>query len=237
MSSLHTLFACHPSPPKTWKASPPERTRTFVYTVTSLRIRVPRRCLLPRPQALRRPARCPPALQCPPAMPGAPNPPAGNSGSPRPASGRRGACGRARGFIRAHGPPVHPATLNMRPGDTVAVGLEAQNVRDLFSIPLLVQYDPAVIQIDDVRNGGFLSGGTQEIAIVQQCGSTTRSGHYFRFAAAGNSGHQRQRYPAGSGVRAIGPGNASLQIVQVNARDSQQRNLPLSVGEAKIQVK
>ena len=35
-------------------------------------------------------------------------------------------------------------------------------------MPLLFQYDPKVISVEDVRQGGFLSGGTQPIAIVQR---------------------------------------------------------------------
>ena len=41
-------------------------------------------------------------------------------------------------------------------------------MNDLYSIPLLIHYNPAVIQVEEVRDGGFLSGGTQEIAIVQR---------------------------------------------------------------------
>jgi len=43
-----------------------------------------------------------------------------------------------------------------------------ENVSDLFSIPLLLQYNPAVISVEEVRHGGFLQAGDQEIAIVQK---------------------------------------------------------------------
>ncbi len=61
-----------------------------------------------------------------------------------------------------------PATMAMKPGDTTTLGLAISNVNDLFSIPLMIHYDPSVIQVEEVRNGGFLSGGTQEIAVVQR---------------------------------------------------------------------
>ena len=61
-----------------------------------------------------------------------------------------------------------PATMAMKPGDTTTLGLAISNVNDLYSIPLMIHYNPAVIQVEEVRNGGFLSGGTQEIAIVQR---------------------------------------------------------------------
>jgi hypothetical protein len=37
-------------------------------------------------------------------------------------------------------------------------------------------------------------------------------------------------------VRAVAPGNTVLQILQVNAHDSQHRNIPMVSGEAAIQV-
>ncbi len=33
---------------------------------------------------------------------------------------------------------------------------------------MLVQFNPAVISIEDVKQGGFLSGGTQDVAIVER---------------------------------------------------------------------
>src|SRR5438552_623283 len=61
-----------------------------------------------------------------------------------------------------------PQSLSLKAGQTATIGVVVDNVSDLFSIPLLLQYNPAVISVEEVQHGGFLSGGTQEIAIVQQ---------------------------------------------------------------------
>jgi hypothetical protein len=37
-------------------------------------------------------------------------------------------------------------------------------------------------------------------------------------------------------VKAIAPGSSNLSIVQVNAKDSQQKPIPLVTGEAVLQV-
>jgi len=51
----------------------------------------------------------------------------------------------------------------------MTVGVVVDNVSDAnFSIPVLVQYNPAVISVEEVRHGGFLQAGDQEIAIVQK---------------------------------------------------------------------
>jgi general secretion pathway protein D len=129
-----------------------------------------------------------------------------------------------------------PTSISMKAGDTMTIGLSAENVRDLYSIPLLLQYNPAVIQVEDVRNGGFLSGGTQEIAIAQ--GEPTPQGQLVVSAT------RRPNTPGISGtgtlfgivIKAIAPGNSQLQILQVNARDSQQKPLVITTGTATIQV-
>jgi general secretion pathway protein D len=129
-----------------------------------------------------------------------------------------------------------PSTVSMKAGDTMTIGLSVNNAADLYSIPLLLQYNPAVIQIEDIQNGGFLSGGTQEIAIVHQ--EDQQKGQ------AVVSATRRPNTPGISGtgtllgivIKAIAPGTSQLQILQVNARDSQQRPIAMTSGTASIQV-
>ena len=58
--------------------------------------------------------------------------------------------------------------MNLSPGQTATIGVVVENVTDLFSVPMLLQYNPAIISVEEVRHGGFLSGGSQEIAMVQR---------------------------------------------------------------------
>jgi hypothetical protein len=37
-------------------------------------------------------------------------------------------------------------------------------------------------------------------------------------------------------VKAIGPGTSTLSIVQINAKDSQQRSIPIVTSEATLRV-
>jgi hypothetical protein len=129
-----------------------------------------------------------------------------------------------------------PAATTMKVGDTTTLGLAVSNVTDLYSIPLLVHYNPAVIQVEEVRNGGFLSGGTQEIAIVQAPGSQPGEIVVSATRQPNTPGINGTGTLVGFVIRAIAPGNSSLQILQVNAHDSQQRTIPMVSGEATIQV-
>ncbi|HXN74501.1 MAG TPA: hypothetical protein VN861_18280 [Candidatus Acidoferrales bacterium] len=129
-----------------------------------------------------------------------------------------------------------PAATTMKTGDITTLGLAVSNVSDLFSIPLLVHYNPAVIQIEEVRNGGFLSGGTQEVAIMPHIDSQRGEVVVSITRAPNTLGINGTGTLLGFVVRAIAPGNSSLQILQVNAHDSQQRTIPMVSGEATIQV-
>src|SRR5207245_1573712 len=129
-----------------------------------------------------------------------------------------------------------PQSLTLKAGQTATIGVVVENVTDLFSIPLLLQYNPAVISVEEVRHGGFLSGGTQEIAIVHQ-----------PFKDKGQSIISATRGPntqgvSGSGtligivIKGLAAGSSNLSIVQVNAKDSRQNSIPLITSEATVQV-
>ncbi|HKV04518.1 MAG TPA: cohesin domain-containing protein [Candidatus Acidoferrales bacterium] len=138
-------------------------------------------------------------------------------------------------------PPVaqlrfEPSGATMKAGDTTTLGLAIANVNDLYSIPLLIHYNPAVIQVEDVRNGGFLSGGTQEIALVQRVDQQQGEVVVSATRQPNTPGVNGSGTLLGIVIRAVAPGTSALQILQVNARDSQQRNIPMVSGEATVQV-
>ena len=149
----------------------------------------------------------------------------------------------------------HPENIALKPGDSTTVGLAISGVHDLFSLPLLVKYDPAVIQIQDLQDGGFLSGGTEAVAIVQSINAekgeamiscTRRQGGgtgAANSAAESTAGAQAATGVNGSGtiiglvVRGIAPGESKIQIVEVQAQDSRQQPISVVTGEATVKVR
>lgn len=129
-----------------------------------------------------------------------------------------------------------PRNLSLKVGQQSTIGVVVDNVNDLFSIPFLLQYNPAVISVEEVQHGGFLQGGNQEIAIVQRVDkehgqaiiSATRQPNTVGVSGTGTI--------MGIVVKAIAPGTSNLSIVQVNAKDSQQKLIPLVTSEATLQV-
>lgn len=129
-----------------------------------------------------------------------------------------------------------PSSVQLKPGQTTTIALEVRNAANLFSIPMILHYDPKVIAVQDVRNGGFLSGGTQAIAIF-----------HHEDAAHGQSIISAMRPPKSGGVngsgtlvgivvKALAPGTSTLSIEQVNAKDPQEKPLTFSTQQATIKV-
>jgi general secretion pathway protein D len=172
-----------------------------------------------RESDVRAPAAPPPAAQQTPANPTANAAPAG-AANPQQAA-------RVR---------FEPQSLTLKTGQSVTIGVVVDNVNDLFSIPLLLQYNPAVISVEEVEHGSFLSGGTQEIAIVQRVDKEHGQAIISATRQPNTPGVNGSGTLMGIVIRALAPGSSNLSIVQVNAKDSQQKPIPLITGEATLQV-
>jgi general secretion pathway protein D len=199
----------------------PEWTRANLrplYTGSESEVRVRREAEVRSPNTSAPPA---PAQQAPGAVT---IPPA--QGAPAAASGAASAA-----QIR-----FEPRNMSLKVGQKQTVGIVVENVNDLFSIPFLLQYNPAVISVEEVQHGGFLSGGTQEIAIVQRVDKERGQAIVSATRQPNTAGVSGTGTIMGIVVKAIAPGSSNLSIVQVNAKDSQQKPIPLVTGEATLQV-
>ena len=167
------------------------------------------------------PGQQPPTAVVP--VPGAPSP-----GTPSGQAGTNAQSPRLR---------FDPQTLNLAPGQTATLGISIDNVNDLYSVPMILQYDPAVISVEEVQQGGFLSSGNQEIAIVQRVDKEHGQAMIAATRQPNTPGVSGSGTLLGVVVKALAPGTTNISIVQVNAKDSQQKPLALLTGEASIQVK
>jgi general secretion pathway protein D len=129
-----------------------------------------------------------------------------------------------------------PGALNLRPGQSATLGIVVENVSDLYSVPMMLQYNPAVLSVEEVRHGGFLSGGTQEIAIVQRVDKEHGQAIISATRQPNTPGVSGSGTLLGVVVKALAPGSSSLSIVQINAKDSQQKPIPLVTSEASLKV-
>jgi len=129
-----------------------------------------------------------------------------------------------------------PQAFSLQTGESRRIALKVDGARDLFSLPMLIQFDPAVLSIEEVRNGGFLSGGTQEIAIVERLDNQRGQAIISATRQPNTPGVDGTGTVVELSIKGVGPGTSKLTIVQVNARDSKQGPLPLVSSEASVRV-
>ena len=138
------------------------------------------------------------------------------------------------------GPPVSltvvPANVNQTVGSTFQVAVMLNNARDVYSVPLQLQFNPAVLQLVNVDAGDLLSRDGQAVAIVHRDEgnglvtiSTSRPPN-----VAGVNG---QGSVATLTFKATAAGDSNLALVKVGARNSVQANLPAVGSQAVVHVK
>jgi general secretion pathway protein D len=138
------------------------------------------------------------------------------------------------------GPPVSltvlPANSNQPVGSTFQVAVMLGNGRDIYSVPLQMQFNPAVLELVNVDAGDFLGKDGQAVAIVHRDegnGLVTIS----TSRPPGVAGVSGQGSVCTLTFKAIGVGDSNLGLVKVGARNSAQATLPATGSQAVVHVK
>jgi general secretion pathway protein D len=130
-----------------------------------------------------------------------------------------------------------PAAAQQPVGSTFNVQLLVNNVQDLFSVPMQVNYDPRVLQISAVSAGDFLSRDGQPVALVHR-----------EDAQSGTITLNATRPPSTGGVSGSGvlytftfvaraPGEATLTVSKPGGRSSTMNPISMPPTTATIAVR
>jgi general secretion pathway protein D len=130
-----------------------------------------------------------------------------------------------------------PASIVQAAGSTFAVNVLINGAQNVYSVPLQVSYDPKVLQVVNVSNGGILSQDGQAVALVHRDDD-----------AAGTLQITASRPPGAGGVSGQGAvvtltflakatGQSTLTISKGGARDPGMQPIPVSgaVGTVTVQ--
>jgi general secretion pathway protein D len=178
----------------------------------------------------------PPAAQGTPAPAPAPGAPPAAPDAPAAAPATPGAAAAPSAATPAPGQisqlRFDPPVSMVRAGETTIIGVVVQDAQDLYSLPVLLQYNPAVISVDDVRQGGFLAGG----AIVQRVDKERGQAIISATRMPNVPGISGSGTVFGIVISGVGPGTSKISVLQVNARNSQQQPMALVTSEATVNV-
>ena len=131
---------------------------------------------------------------------------------------------------------VQPVSSAQTVGSTFQANVQISNAVDVFSVPLQIQFNPAVLELVNVDTGPFLGSDGQAVAMAH------------RDEGNGLVAMSARRPPNSKGVngsgsvctmtfKAIAPGDSNITLVKVGASDSKNLNLPAVGGQAVVRVK
>jgi len=139
----------------------------------------------------------------------------------------------------AGGAPINftvvPPSSSQAVGSTFQVAVMLNNARDVFSVPLQLKFNPAVLQLVNVDSGDLLSRDGQLASLVHRDDnglvaiSTSRPPN-----TAGVNG---QGSLCTLTFKAVAAGDSDLTLVKVGAVNSAQANLPAVGSQAVVHVK
>jgi general secretion pathway protein D len=131
---------------------------------------------------------------------------------------------------------LDPDNAKIKPGDTTMVQVKLEKVEDLFSASLILKYDPQALAVEDVRNGDFLSGGTQEVAIIQRIDKESGLATIFTTRQPNTAGVTGKGILLNVIVRHLTGTPATLRVTDAGLRNSRQKAVPVNVGHSSVNI-
>jgi general secretion pathway protein D len=129
-----------------------------------------------------------------------------------------------------------PPSLTQAAGSTFVVNILLRGAQNVYSVPLQVSYDPKVLQVLNVSNGGLLSQDGQPVALVHRDDDTSGALQITATRPPGAVGISGQGTVVTLTFMAKGSGQSTLAISKGGARDPAMQALPVAGAVATVTV-
>jgi general secretion pathway protein D len=129
-----------------------------------------------------------------------------------------------------------PATLTQATGSTFAVNVLLRGAQNVYSVPLQVTYDPKVLQVVNVSNGGLLSQDGQAVALVHRDDDSTGALQITATRPPGAPGISGQGTVVTLTFLSKASGQSALTISKGGARDPAMTAIPVAGAVATVTV-
>jgi general secretion pathway protein D len=159
-----------------------------------------------------------PSIQLLPNQPPAGQPPAPNSG------------GGTASFL------FDPPTIQATKGNTFVVNLLISGAQNVHSVPVQLNYDPKMLQLVNVSNGGFLSQDGQAVALVHREDETVGQSQITATRPPGAGGVSGQGAVVTLTFQAKSDGQTPLTITRGGARDPGLQAITVNGAQAAVTV-
>src|SRR6478672_1609954 len=129
-----------------------------------------------------------------------------------------------------------PASLTQAQGSTFAVNVLLRGAQNVYSVPLQVSYDPKILQVVNISNGGLLSQDGQVVGIVHRDDDSTGTLQISATRPPGTAGVSGQGTVVTLTFMAKASGQSTLAISKGGARDPAMHALPVAGAVATVTV-
>ncbi|MGA8733917.1 MAG: cohesin domain-containing protein [Terriglobales bacterium] len=129
-----------------------------------------------------------------------------------------------------------PATISQAKGATFAVNVMLSAAQNAFSVPLQMSYDPKMLQVVNVSNGGFLSHDGQAVAIVHRDDDTTGTLQVTATRPPGAPGISGEGAVVTLTFLAKAAGQSSLTIARGSVRDPGMQAVPAAGANVTVTI-
>jgi general secretion pathway protein D len=141
----------------------------------------------------------------------------------------------------ANAPPAanflfDPPTIQATKGNTFVVNLLISGAQNVYSVPVQLNYDPKLLQLVNVSNGGFLSQDGQAVALVHREDETQGSSQITATRPPGSGGISGQGSVVTITFEAKATGQTPLTITRGGARDPGLQPINVNGAQASVTI-
>jgi general secretion pathway protein D len=129
-----------------------------------------------------------------------------------------------------------PPAVTQAAGSTFAVNILLSGAQNVYSVPLQVSYDPKILKVVNVSNGGLLSQDNQAVALVHRDDDSNGTLQITATRPPNTPGISGQGSVVTLTLQAKAAGQSSLTISKGGARDPGMQALPVSGAIAQVTV-
>jgi general secretion pathway protein D len=129
-----------------------------------------------------------------------------------------------------------PANISQAKGSTFAVNVMLTGAQNAYSVPLQISYDPKLLQVVNVSNGGFLSQDGQAVALVHRDDDTSGTLQITATRPPGAGGISGHGTIVTLTLVAKAPGQSTLTIARGGVRDPGMQAAPAAGAAVTVTI-
>ena len=129
-----------------------------------------------------------------------------------------------------------PPTIDAVKGNTFAVNLLISGAQNVYSVPVQVNYDPKMLQLVNVSNGGFLSQDGQVVTLVHREDDSVGQSQITATRPPGSGGVSGQGAIVTMTFQAKASGQTPLTVTRGGARDPGLQAITVNGAQASVTV-